>query len=159
MQVPYKSLDKKAFWKTGVVAYNPLDIKNLWQPKFDFSKNEFVCTFGSCFAQHISKALQKNNFSWFNGEIMLSKTISFISIFSQENNIVFIEQPKSTIVKKIFTSDIYSKNSVKLATENKPHLDTDFVHMNESYGNVLWTRMLENLNSFSEGKYTVSGGL
>ncbi|MDR6984041.1 hypothetical protein J2X32_002683 [Rheinheimera pacifica] len=69
MQVPYKTFAKNAFWKTGVAAFNPLDISHLWQPKFKIIKEDYVSTFGSCFAQHISKALQKNNFSWFNGEI------------------------------------------------------------------------------------------
>ncbi|MDR6984042.1 hypothetical protein J2X32_002684 [Rheinheimera pacifica] len=89
-------------------------------------------------------------------ESILAKVTSFISRYCGENEVVFIEQPLPTVVGKIFTADVYSKNSVKLATDNKPHPETDYVHMNEKYGHLLWAEVLDNISPFLDGKQTKS---
>ncbi len=68
MTHPYKSLPKTAFWKPAVAACNPLEIRDLWDPKFAVRPQTRIATFGSCFAQHFSKALIKNGYSWINAE-------------------------------------------------------------------------------------------
>lgn len=40
-------------------------IQDLWSPKFNIKQNDKVSTYGSCFAQHIGKALQAEGFNWF----------------------------------------------------------------------------------------------
>ncbi len=65
---PYKTLDEKAFWGPAVARRGALDIDELWAPKFLIPKNRSVVTFGSCFAQHISLALQERGFGWLNTE-------------------------------------------------------------------------------------------
>ena len=49
------------------------DIEELWEPKFWIGKQSHTSTFGSCFAQHIGRALQSRGFSWFDGEPMLDR--------------------------------------------------------------------------------------
>jgi hypothetical protein len=44
------------------------DLSELWEPKFNIKPHEKVATFGSCFAQHIGKALNKHGFNWFISE-------------------------------------------------------------------------------------------
>jgi len=65
---PYKSLEEKFFWSTAVAKRNMFDIADLWDPKFRIGKRMKVATFGSCFAQHIGKALESRGFNWFISE-------------------------------------------------------------------------------------------
>ena len=64
MTNPYSNLEPKKFWRTAIADRNPLDVCDIWDPKFSISKSDKVCTFGSCFAQHIGRALEKNGYSW-----------------------------------------------------------------------------------------------
>jgi len=44
------------------------DISGLWQPAIKFGPRSPVVTFGSCFAQHIGRALRAQGFNWVNAE-------------------------------------------------------------------------------------------
>lgn len=68
MKNPYESLGEKSFWKTAVANKSMYDISELWDPKFKIGKEQKVVTFGSCFAQHIGKALMKRDFKWLSTE-------------------------------------------------------------------------------------------
>ncbi len=61
---PYKSLPDKSFWKLAIANKSMFDIEGLWDPKFQIKPKHNVVTFGSCFAQHIGKALKSRNFKW-----------------------------------------------------------------------------------------------
>lgn len=65
---PYKNLPSNSFWKTGVAELKPLQIDLAWQPKCFIDRKTKIITVGSCFAQHISKALKTNGFSWLDSE-------------------------------------------------------------------------------------------
>lgn len=65
---PYDSLPEKAFWASGVARRNALEVTGLWDPKFQISQSMPISTYGSCFAQHFSRALVARGFSWLNGE-------------------------------------------------------------------------------------------
>jgi len=65
---PYEQLPEQAFWRPSVGSRSPFDINNLWQPKFPLNPAGKWVTFGSCFAQHLSKALVEGGFSWKNYE-------------------------------------------------------------------------------------------
>lgn len=65
---PYASLADKCFWSTAVAKRNMFDIDELWDPQFAFDPWMKVATFGSCFAQHIGKALEARGFNWFIAE-------------------------------------------------------------------------------------------
>lgn len=65
---PYESLDEKFFWASAVAKRSMFDISGLWDPKFKIARNMQVATFGSCFAQHIGRALAANGFSWMLAE-------------------------------------------------------------------------------------------
>ncbi|KNG93371.1 GSCFA domain-containing protein [Pseudaestuariivita atlantica] len=58
MANPYESLPDDAFWRTGVAARDPLDPGNLYQPKFAIEPKKRIATAGSCFAQHVGRALK-----------------------------------------------------------------------------------------------------
>ncbi len=68
MTHPYQDLPPSAFWRTGVAEISPLAIRDVWVPKFDIRADDSVVTAGSCFAQHIGRALAARDYSWFDAE-------------------------------------------------------------------------------------------
>lgn len=65
---PYESLDEKSFWATAVARRPMTEISGLWTPRFEIRPDTPVATFGSCFAQHIGRALVARGFRWMNAE-------------------------------------------------------------------------------------------
>ena len=65
---PYQSLPQKHFWRSAVAQRNFFDIEGLWEPRFDLREYHPVSTFGSCFAQHIGKALAARHYAWLDAE-------------------------------------------------------------------------------------------
>jgi hypothetical protein len=65
---PYSSLPAQAFWRTAVAERHPLDIAGLWSPKHKLTRDQKIVTAGSCFAQHIGRALKGRGFEWFDAE-------------------------------------------------------------------------------------------
>lgn len=65
---PYDDLPERAFWASGVAKRNPLEVTGLWTPKFPISQRMPIATYGSCFAQHFSRALVARGFTWVDGE-------------------------------------------------------------------------------------------
>lgn len=65
---PYENLPDRAFWRSAVAVRDPLDIGELWDPKFTFDRGHKVSTFGSCFAQHFSRALVARGYNWHDAE-------------------------------------------------------------------------------------------
>lgn len=68
MTNPYESLPPRAFWRRAVAERNMLEIADLWVPKFRITREDTVATAGSCFAQHISRAMIENGFRWLDSE-------------------------------------------------------------------------------------------
>lgn len=68
MKSPYQSLPESAFWRRAVAEHHPLGISNLWRPKHRWNLTSKVATAGSCFAQHIGRALGARGFNWLDGE-------------------------------------------------------------------------------------------
>ncbi len=65
---PYSSLPESAFWKTAVASKPASEISGLWDPKFQIMPPHKVATFGSCFAQHIGRALRERGYYWYIAE-------------------------------------------------------------------------------------------
>ncbi len=68
MTHPYEQLPPSAFWRTGVAEQSPLAIRDVWTPKYEIRPNEAVVTAGSCFAQHIGRALAARGYNWLDAE-------------------------------------------------------------------------------------------
>jgi len=67
---PYTKLPRSSYWRTSVVRSAKTHglVADLWRPKFDIAATEKVVTTGSCFAQHIGKALSFAGFAWYDAE-------------------------------------------------------------------------------------------
>ncbi len=61
---PYTSLSSKAFWRTGVADTAPDVFADLWTPKFSITPTTPILTVGSCFAQHLGRALRDAGYRW-----------------------------------------------------------------------------------------------
>jgi hypothetical protein len=66
---PYSAQPGKAFWKLGVAEPKGMGaVQDLWRPKFPIRKSDVFITAGSCFAQHISRAITERGFNWLDAE-------------------------------------------------------------------------------------------
>lgn len=65
---PYESLPPEAFWRRAVAERTALEMRGLWSPRFEIRKNTRIVTAGSCFAQHIGRALATRGYGWQDAE-------------------------------------------------------------------------------------------
>jgi GSCFA family/Polysaccharide biosynthesis enzyme WcbI len=65
---PYQGLPDYQFWRRAVERLPMKDVDPVAQPRFALGRNDKVATAGSCFAQHISRTLQKNGFNYYVSE-------------------------------------------------------------------------------------------
>ncbi|MBA2672562.1 GSCFA domain-containing protein [Ramlibacter sp.] len=68
MNNPYRTLPPRAFWRSAVAGRAPDALDALWSPKFPISSGDAIVTAGSCFAQHISRALVDRGMHWVDAE-------------------------------------------------------------------------------------------
>lgn len=68
MTHPYENLGPHAYWKTAVAQPGAEGLTGLWQPKFKIEGDAPIVTAGSCFAQHIGKALAGRGYNWMDCE-------------------------------------------------------------------------------------------
>ena len=65
---PYDGLPPEAFWRSGVAERAPLDPGALYQPRFRLTRKDRIATAGSCFAQHVGRALRGAGLDVLDGE-------------------------------------------------------------------------------------------
>jgi hypothetical protein len=65
---PYSALPAHAFWRSGVADVGVFGLRDLWASPWVLSANVQFATYGSCFAQHISRALKARKIGWVDGE-------------------------------------------------------------------------------------------
>lgn len=68
MTHPYENLPKSAFWRGGVAGRKTRAVEDLWRPKNRLKAGDIVASYGSCFAQHIGRALGANGMIWQQSE-------------------------------------------------------------------------------------------
>lgn len=55
---PYRGLPDWAFWRRAVASVDPLDFDPVIKADFSLDPSDIVASAGSCFAQHVAKALR-----------------------------------------------------------------------------------------------------
>lgn len=68
MSNPYSSLGPEAYWRSAVAEAGPHGLSGLWSPKFRIRPRDRIVTAGSCFAQHIGRALGARGYQWYDAE-------------------------------------------------------------------------------------------
>ena len=71
---PYSSLPDAAFWRTAVSDPGLFGLSDLWSSKWRLPSDARFATYGSCFAQHISRALRDRGKIWVDAEPAPGKT-------------------------------------------------------------------------------------
>jgi len=64
---PYQGLPPGAFWRTGF-AEAPYPPPDIYRPRWALTKGDRIVTAGSCFAQHVGRALRRNGFTVLDAE-------------------------------------------------------------------------------------------
>lgn len=59
MTHPYQDLGAEAFWRMGVTGTDPGALERIYRPKFPLGADAAIATAGSCFAQHVGRALRQ----------------------------------------------------------------------------------------------------
>ncbi|WP_287886039.1 GSCFA domain-containing protein [Paracoccus sp. (in: a-proteobacteria)] len=59
MSHPYSDLPANAFWRCGVAEADPAAPAGIFAPKFGLGRDAAIATAGSCFAQHVGRALRE----------------------------------------------------------------------------------------------------
>lgn len=57
MKHPYADLPAAARWRAAVARTDPGALAGVWKPKFPLTADAVIATAGSCFAQHVGRAL------------------------------------------------------------------------------------------------------
>ena len=65
---PYSSLPPRAFWRSAVAEVGVFGLSELWSSGWQLPSDARFSTFGSCFAQHISRALIARKMGWLDAE-------------------------------------------------------------------------------------------
>ncbi len=66
---PYSGLPDTQFWKRSVATILVEDVDPVLEPRFLITAQDRVATAGSCFAQHIARALKENGFNYYVTEV------------------------------------------------------------------------------------------
>jgi hypothetical protein len=60
---PYDALDARAFWLSAVATRRPGRLRGVYDPRFAVTRDTAIVTAGSCFAQHVHRALKAADFT------------------------------------------------------------------------------------------------
>ncbi len=65
---PYDDLPPRAFWRRAVAEPGVAGLADLWASRWDLPADARFATYGSCFAQHIARALRARGMGWIDAE-------------------------------------------------------------------------------------------
>ncbi|MCU0900214.1 MAG: GSCFA domain-containing protein [Cypionkella sp.] len=65
---PYDGLPDRAYWRTAVASRGPGRLRDLYRPRFAIGRDTPIFTAGSCFAQHVHRALKDAGFAVIEAE-------------------------------------------------------------------------------------------
>jgi GSCFA family len=68
MENPYTRQPKKAFWRTAISDVSPLELAEVYRPRFAVTSGDAITAAGSCFAQHIGREFKKRKFKFLDCE-------------------------------------------------------------------------------------------
>lgn len=101
---PYAGQPQSAFWRTAVAEPGVFGYENLWNCPFQLPQNARFSTYGSCFAQYISRALKVRGQPWVDAEPAPAKSPAWLrrkynySVFSSRTANIYTAKALETWV-------------------------------------------------------------
>ena len=68
MSHPYMDLPEKAFWRSAISERSPLELQDVYVPRFEIGPGARIAAAGSCFAQHIGRQFKQRGFAFLDLE-------------------------------------------------------------------------------------------
>lgn len=65
---PYEGLPPRAFWRTGIAQPSPLELHDIYRPRFAITRTTPIAAAGSCFAQHIGRQFKQRGYRFLDVE-------------------------------------------------------------------------------------------
>src|SRR5690606_14694746 len=65
---PYRGLPHYQYWRRSIERMSIEDVDPVIHASFQIRRSDRVATAGSCFAQHVSRALRRHGFNYFVAE-------------------------------------------------------------------------------------------
>lgn len=65
---PFQRIERRAFWRIAVEKRSELAPTDIFKPRFQLRENMQIATAGSCFAQHVGRALKESGFRVIDAE-------------------------------------------------------------------------------------------
>ncbi|WP_373636548.1 GSCFA domain-containing protein [Yoonia sp. BS5-3] len=118
---PYSKMPPAAFWRNSVAEAGIFGLTDLWKSPWTLPKNATFATYGSCFAQHISRALVARKMNWINAEAAPGRTPTAIAkkynygIFSSRTGNIYTAAQMLTWAR--LAAEIESIDTVELWTD------------------------------------------
>lgn len=120
---PYKALPEKAFWRSAVAETGLFGLSDLSKSAWVLPSDVVFSTYGSCFAQHISRALLARKMNWLNAEpapgrtpLQLAKKYNYGVFSSRTGNIYTAAQ---MLVWARLAAELDPVSSIELWTDDQ----------------------------------------
>lgn len=68
MQNPYDTQPPRAFWRSAVSAFSPIEMDGVYEPRFEITPEMRISAAGSCFAQHIARQFRLRGYNFMDFE-------------------------------------------------------------------------------------------
>ena len=68
MDNPYQHQPSRAFWRSAVAEYSPIEMDGVYEPRFDITPDTRIAAAGSCFAQHIARQFKNRGYRFIDAE-------------------------------------------------------------------------------------------
>lgn len=106
MSSPYRDLPATAFWSKTAALRDASDVRGFYSPKTLIGKSDALALAGSCFAQHVGRALQDHAFNVLDFERLppvipreVSQEFGYCTYSARYGNIYTIRQMKQLLLE------------------------------------------------------------
>ena len=160
---PYRGLDSAAYWNQTVSPKNCLEINNWYRKKFSINGLS-ISSAGSCFAQHIGRALRENGYEYVDAEPAPNflrpeshhdygygiYSARFGNIYTSRQLLQLLQQSLGLIEPEdlIWPKDDGYVDALRPTIEPEPHVRPEEIANSRKYHLDAVKRMFKNSNLF-----------
>ncbi|MBT6325822.1 MAG: GSCFA domain-containing protein [Bdellovibrionales bacterium] len=137
---PYKNLRETNFWRRTISSKMKFEIDPVISTKFKITKQNKICTAGSCFAQNLSKALKKEGYNYHVTEVadsqMTTEEIEGKSygVFSARYGNIYTTVQLNEILKEA-VGELEMSNLIWLSKDKNEYIDAIRPNIGDRFSN------------------------